>query len=102
MRTCSICNRSFARPYHLRRHMETKHPLAAPLLLEKRRGVGKQCQTNYTGKQFGKGYTFTEGESDIFDDDSDVGSKNDTESDTQSDDSDAGYDVKENDYKTLE
>ena len=108
MRTCSICDLTFARPFTLRRHMEAKHPLAAPLPVERRRGFGNQCQTKYTNKQFGKGYTFTEGESDIFDDDSYVGSKNDTESDTQSDDgesdmeSDAGNDVKENDYTVLE
>ena len=88
--------------------MEAKHPLSAPLPVERRRGFGNQCQTKYTNNQFGKGYTLTEGESDIFDDDSDVGSKNDTESDTQSDagesdmESDAGNDVKENDYETLE
>ena len=72
--------------------MEAKHPLAAPLPVERRRGFGNQCQTKYTSKQFGKGYTFTEGESDIFDDDSDISSKNDTESDTQSDDGESDMD----------
>ena len=126
MRTCSLCNISFARPYHLRRHMETKHPLASPLPLERRRGSGKQCQTKYTDKQFGKGYTPSEDEMDqssddgvpelpprpkgyvnspngrrrrdIFDDDSDAGSENDVESDKQSDDGESytGSDVESN------
>ena len=88
--------------------MRTQHSIGGESSSKSLSGGGNQYQAKYTNKQFGKGYTFTEGESDIFDDDSDVGSKNNTESDTQSDagesdmESDAGNDVKENDYETLE
>ena len=129
MRTCSICDLTFARPFTLRRHIEAKHPLAAPLPVERRRGFGNQCQTKYTSKQFGKGYSPVKDDDmdrssededvdlpstrrrygnspngrqspDISDDDSGEDRENDTETDTQSDDSDAGIDVKEDDYET--
>ena len=117
MRTCPICYQNFARPFTLRRHMEAKHPLAAPLPAERRRGFGDQCQTKYSHQMSGGGYKTPEEDDidlssddgvaelpprpkgyvnsphgrrprDIFDDDSDAGSENDVESDTQSDDDD--------------
>ena len=109
--------------------MRTQHSTEGSSSSKSLSDGGNQYQTKYN--QFGKGYKPVEDDDmdrssededidlpptrrrygnspngrqspDISDDDSDEDRENDTESDTQSDDSDAGNDVKENDYKILE
>ena len=82
MRTCSICNMSFSRPYTLRRHMENIHPSSTPVPLERQRGFGKSRKDIDQCNQYGSGYrkiSSDDNDDDNGDDDDEMGRSSDDE-----------------------